>query len=353
MESQYFRTIMVVTDPRLMFRYTDFGILIPIKISKVQRVLEFLETNPDLQDKNWKISSITEEITRDDLIRAHDEQYIDRIYSSHLKEELLNCYELIDRDGRYHRYDPAQAVRPLEELLEILKLHVSGTTQTCRQALKTGFCYFLGGGQHHAHRDRSSGFCLFNDLVVAVRKLQHEKLIRTAWIIDVDAHKGDGTASITYGDNSILTLSIHMGDAWPLDEETRLDRGQDNPSLILSDVDILQHRGEDHLYLQRLYAGLEELREKTLALHGTLPDLALVVNGSDPYEKDELPSTSTLRLNLEQMLERDLLVDRFLGRLNLPAAYVNAGGYGDSVWEVYTQFLGRILPEKLARNQQK
>ena len=54
-----------------------------------------------------------------------------------------------------------------------------------------------------------------------------------------------------------------------------------------------------------------------------------------------------MRLTLAQMLERDLLVDRFLTELKLPSAWVNAGGYGESVWEVYAQFLERVLPEKL------
>lgn len=89
---------------------------------------------------------------------------------------------------------------------------------------------------------------------------------------------------------------------------------------------------------------------KGLALekYGRLPDLVLVVDGADPYEKDELPSTSTMRLTLAQMLERDLMVDGFLTKEKIPAAWVNAGGYGDHVWEVYAQFLERVLPEKLA-----
>jgi acetoin utilization deacetylase AcuC-like enzyme len=138
-----------------------------------------------------------------------------------------------------------------------------------------------------------------------------------------------------------------MAQGWPLDPETSLERGADNPSLVASDFDIGQDPGDDALYLPRLKAGLEAFEALALKKHGRLPDLVLVVDGADPYEKDELPSTATMRLTLAQMLERDLLVDNFLTDRKLPAAWVNAGGYGESVWEVYAQFLEKVLPGKL------
>jgi len=102
----------------------------------------------------------------------------------------------------------------------------------------------------------------------------------------VDAHKGDGTAAITAGDDSIATLSIHMAAGWPLDQPERGATGARTPSFHP------QHRrhpggaGEEPVYNQRLKGGLERL-----AMTGT-PDLALVVCGADPYELDELPSTA-------------------------------------------------------------
>jgi acetoin utilization deacetylase AcuC-like enzyme len=341
---------MILTDARLRFQYTEFGILVPIRESKVTRVLEFLEGHPDLAGRSWKIEPLTETITRDDLLRVHAPAYVDCIFDEQqCVAQILKTYELIDPSGNYHRYAPETAVRPLEDFFGLVLLHAAGTLEACRTALRTGFAFFLGGGMHHAHRHWGSGFCLVNDLVIAVRKLQAEGTIRDAWIIDIDAHKGDGTASVTEGDDSILTLSIHMGDSWPLDEATKQERGDDNPSLVLSDVDIGMMKGEDARYLYRLEAGLEELEEKALERRGRLPDLVLVVDGSDPYEKDELPSTASLQLTLDQMLQRDLMVDKFLADRNLPSAWVNAGGYGESVWEVYTQFLGRVLPGKLWR----
>ena len=194
---------------------------------------------------------------------------------------------------------------------------------------------------HHAQKEYGAGFCLVNDLVTALRRLQAETRIRSAWVIDVDAHKGDGTAALTAGDDSIATLSIHMAAGWPLDQPERDADGRPNPSFIPSTVDIPIAAGEEPVYNRRLREGLARLAETGR------PDLALVVCGADPYELDELPSTAGLKLSLEQLLERDQLVYSFLKTRKIPGAWVMAGGYGRNSWRVYTQFLEWALLERL------
>jgi acetoin utilization deacetylase AcuC-like enzyme len=78
-----------------------------------------------------------------------------------------------------------------------------------------------------------------------------------------------------------------------------------------------------------------------------LPDLAIVLAGSDPYEADELPSTGGMALTLEQLMERDRMVYSFLTAAALPAAYLMAGGYGENSWRVYAQFLEWVLMKRL------
>jgi len=77
------------------------------------------------------------------------------------------------------------------------------------------------------------------------------------------------------------------------------------------------------------------------------PDLTVVVSGVDPFEKDELPSTGDLKLSLEQMMQRDLLVYNFLKERSIPKAYLMAGGYGESSWLAYAQFLEWALLDNL------
>jgi acetoin utilization deacetylase AcuC-like enzyme len=248
---------------------------------------------------------------------------------------------LIDADGNYHRYNPANAKRPLKVMFDRSLRAQAGSYQCCREALERGFCFSLSGGGHHAHRDFGHGFCTINDIVIPLRKLQAESRIKTAWIIDVDAHKGDGVAAITQGDESIITLSSHMAHGWPLDLPETLDDGSPNPVYTPSDIDIPIEHGEEGLYCARLLEGLERLDTFPR------PDLALVELGADPYEKDGLPSTELLQLNLRQMFERDMLIYNFLEERNIPGAYLMSGGYGEHSWEPYPPFLKRVLKQRL------
>src|SRR5205807_621207 len=76
-------------------------------------------------------------------------------------------------------------------------------------ALKDGCGGTLGGGTHHAFRSEGSGFCVFNDIAVAIEFLRKNGLVRRAAVIDLDVHQGDGTADIFHLDPDVFTLSIH------------------------------------------------------------------------------------------------------------------------------------------------
>jgi acetoin utilization deacetylase AcuC-like enzyme len=326
---------MIIYDKRLREGLVEFGIEIPMHHSRAATTFENLRHHKLLgpQINRWHIKKVNEVITRKDLLRVHSKDYVARLYSPRLEDEIIRTFELIDDQGRYYRYQPDKATAPLAHLFDRLLFKAAGTVQCCRVALEKEFCYSFGGGMHHAKRDYGAGFCLVNDIVIALRKLQAENRIRTAWVIDLDAHKGDGTAVLTQEDSSITTLSIHMARGWPLDGEAYDRQGRLNPSFVPSDIDIPVAVGEDHLYVAKLEKGLEKL------VHIGPPDIALVLAGSDPYEKDELPSTGELRLSLAQLKERDILVYQFLKANGIPRAYVTAGGYGQHSWEVDWQFI--------------
>ena len=334
---------MILYDDSRKESLIEFGIEIPVLLSRVLNTFEFLKSHDILGPKidQWHIREINETISQDDLKRVHSDKYIAKLFSAGLENEIIKTFELINEAGDYYRYNPERATIPLTQLFDRILGIVASTVQSCRIALVNAFCFAFTGGMHHAQYTYGDGFCMVNDIVIAIRKLQAEGLIQTAWVIDIDAHKGDGTAALTKGDDTITTLSIHMANSWPLDVAEFDSDGNFNPSFTPSDIDIPMSRGDDHLYISRLQEGLEQLDRFSK------PDLAVVVSGADPYYKDELPSTGDLRLSLEQLKERDILTYKFLKDRNIPRAYLMAGGYGESCWEVYAQFLEWALVDNL------
>jgi acetoin utilization deacetylase AcuC-like enzyme len=370
-------------------RFQDYGIMLPISSSRAERVLDHLEGHFEGGTRGhsmpypgpvfntasalFYLSGKNTGITRKDLETVHSQEFIAALFGdndpvpaaeggglSGLAKALLAAYELIDSDGKPHRYEPDRAVKPLSSLFQTVLAQVGGTYLACRLALDPGpgFCYYLGGGMHHARYDSGSGFCLLNDIAVAVRKLQTEGRAGLVWIIDLDVHKGDGTAELIHfarwrGELAppsaaampgtmppcVLTLSVHMARGWPLDAESLAAASPGRAPLVPSDVDIGIETGEEEEYLRLLKEGIVRLEQLS---GGNSPDIVLVVDGADVYEHDGLPSSGLLKLSLEQCLARDNFVYRYLIDRNIRSAWIQAGGYGDRAWEPCAYFLGGI-----------
>ncbi len=199
--------------------------------------------------------------------------------------------------------------------MEAIWTATGGTILAARLALESGLGFNVGGGFHHAFADHGEGFCAVNDIAVAVRRLQHDGLIRRAMIVDCDVHHGNGTAGIFAADPSVFTLSIHQANNYPTEKP---------PSSL--DIHLANFTG-DQEYLARLENGI------SAALAMCRPDLMVYVAGADPYFEDQLGGLS---LTFEGLVARDRLV---LGRAlleQIPVAVVLAGGYAESVEDTIT-----------------
>lgn len=325
---------MVLYDPDSHISLRDYGILIPVAPDRSARVFSEVEArlaSRGLARDQWLASPEPVELTRDDILRAHSVEYAERLYGSGVEQAILEAFELIDDQGRPYRYAPETAVKPMSELFESFLWWAARSYQAGVEAISgdARFCYHLGGGGHHGHFSFGHGFCVVNDIVIAIRKLQADYEVKTAWVIDLDAHKGDGTAALTKSDDSITTLSIHMAAGWPLDLPKTDADGKLHPSFIESDYDIPIAAGEEGEYLPRLESSLAALGSRGR------PDVAYVIGGVDPYEHDGLPSTQVLRLTLEQLVARDKMTFDFLRERDIPQAWLMAGGYGERAWEPY------------------
>lgn len=334
---------MILYEPSTPPPLKEYGIDIPIAPDAVKLALDHLLNNPRFgpRREEWLRAAPAEPVTRELLELVHDPAYVARLLGEEAATEVIETYELIDRRGHYHRYDPQEGNRPLREIVDQALRTTAGSVACCDIALSRGACFFLGGGMHHGKRDTGDGFCLVNDPVIAAKQCISEGKAKRVWIVDLDVHKGDGTAALTAEDPSIRTFSIHMAHRWPLDRPTYRSDGSLHPSHIPSDVDVPVGEREEDAYLPLLEDGLQRMEE-----YG-LPDLAIVLYGADPYDLDELPSSGGIRLTLRQMMERDSYVYTFFTEREVPLAYVKAGGYGNHAWEPLSQFLAYYLEREL------
>lgn len=184
-------------------------------------------------------------------------------------------------------------------------LAVSGTINAAKHALDAGIASNLAGGTHHAFPDRGEGFCVLNDVAIAIRVLQKENLAKRFLIVDCDVHQGNGTAFIFKNEPEVFTFSMHGAKNYPLFKE-------------ISNLDIeLPDKTSDTEYLETLEQALPRV-----FLHD--PDIIFYLGGADPFEKDKL---GRLNLTMEGLMKRDEMVLRFAKERRAPVVTTMSGGY--------------------------
>ncbi len=226
----------------------------------------------------------------EDLGRVHTRGYLEKIREDRLSQ--------LERAVLEVPFSPA--------LREASVLCAGGSILAGRLALQEGIAVHLGGGFHHAFADHGEGFCLLNDIAIAVAALLADGSIGRASIVDLDVHQGNGTASIFSRDDRVFTLSAHQQWNYP---------GYKPPS----DLDLgLPDGMGDAEYLQVL----EKSLSGAVADHG--PDLVFYLAGADPYRQDQLGG---LALSMEGLRDRDELVFSVARSAGVPVAVALAGGY--------------------------
>jgi acetoin utilization deacetylase AcuC-like enzyme len=195
-------------------------------------------------------------------------------------------------------------------LVERARRTVAGTVAAARRALARGVGMNLGGGTHHAGYHFARGYCLFNDVAVALARLRAESGPQRALVVDCDVHQGDGTAQVLATDCEAFTLSLHGARNYPF---------QRIPSDL--DVDLPTGTG-DRDYLRALDEALDA------ALPHARPDIAFYLAGADPFAGDRL---GRLALSKRGLRARDELVVERLRAAGAAVVVVLAGGYARDV----------------------
>lgn len=272
------------------FYYADIGEGHVFPIKKFELVRDQL-----LEENTLSVSEIVEPKPADtkDVLLVHTEDYINR----------LRCGNLTAKEVR------RLGLPWSESLVRRSFLAVSGTINAARSALQTGVSSNLAGGTHHAFPDRGEGFCVLNDVAIAIRVLQRANLAKKFLVVDCDVHQGNGTAFIFQGEPEIFTFSMHGAKNYPLFKE--------NSSL---DIELPDKTSDAEF--------LETLSEALLRIFLNEPDIIFYLAGADPFEKDKL---GRLNLTIEGLRQRDKLVLEYAKKLEIPIVTVMSGGYASDI----------------------
>lgn len=195
------------------------------------------------------------------------------------------------------------------ELVERSRVAVQGTVEAARLALRDGLAANLAGGTHHAFADRGEGFCVLNDVAVAVRVLGREGRIRRSLVVDLDVHQGNGTAALLRGEPGVYTMSLHGERNYPW-RKVPSSRDVAFPDAV-----------SDTTYLEVL------ARELPAAVESARPDLVFYLAGVDPLADDRFGRLALTRGGLR---DRERLVLRTLRRSGVPTVLLLSGGYAPS-----------------------
>jgi len=235
----------------------------------------------------------------DQVCLAHDPAYVQAVFDANLPADQARRIGL--------PITPEVALRA--------RAATGGTLLTAKLALTEAIACNTAGGSHHADYGGGAGFCVFNDVAVAAEVLLAEGKIKSALIIDLDVHQGDGTARIFANEPRVFTFSMHAAKNFPSRK-------------AVSDLDIALADGTgDEAYLDQLEAVLPDLVRRLK------PDLVFYIAGVDPHADDRL---GRLKLTDQGLAMREALVLETVLSRGVALAGVLGGGY-DKEPEVLAQ----------------
>jgi acetoin utilization deacetylase AcuC-like enzyme len=248
------------------------------------------------------------------LLLVHTPRYLRKLATGGLSHAEVQTLEL--------PYSP--------ELVKFARLYVGGTIAAAEQAVNDGLAVHIGGGFHHAFPDHGEGFCVLNDVAVALETQRTAGKIRKGMVVDCDLHQGNGTASIFAKKDYAFTFSIHQMDIYPADK----------PSSSL-DVGLWAGDG-DEKYLAALREHFPRLYRKFK------PDLVFYLAGADPLEGDQLGG---LRITKHGLMERDGIIIEGARRLRIPLVVLFAGGYARNVEDSVAVHMNTIKASQKAQRK--
>lgn len=257
-------------------------------VTKYRRIVETLQSDPEIGPSLVIVEP--DPVSREDLLLIHTPEYVDKVENGRLTPDEILTMEI--------PWSPA--------IVSSMKRICGGTLKATRLALEHRAGIHVGGGFHHAFPDHGEGFCMFNDVAIAIRKGQQMGWFHKVLVIDLDVHHGNGTAYIFREDPNVFTFSIHQERNYPaVKPPSNLDIG-------------LPDKADDTTYLKALAHGLDTVNR---TFH---PDFVYYLAGADPFIYDQLGGLS---LTMEGFREREAMVYSWVKSQGCPLVITLAGGY--------------------------
>ncbi len=187
-------------------------------------------------------------------------------------------------------------------------LHAAGgSILAMTAALKKGWAIHLGGGFHHASKNKGHGFCAFNDITMAIEIALEKENVNKVLYVDLDAHQGDGPATDFKDREDVFIFDMFNHNIFPEDENAKKEID------LMVELSVGEN-GEE--YIAKLKEGLNKLRKDF--------DLLVYNAGTDILKGDPL---GILNIDEASVILRDELVFKFAIENKIPIVMMLSGGY--------------------------
>jgi acetoin utilization protein AcuC len=186
------RTALIYSDEFMKY---DFGPTHPLRPIRLKLTFELLRETGVLKNPSVSVHS-PRRATDDELLMVHSREYIDEV-------------KVFSKTGV--GYLDAGDTPAFKGIHEATTIAVGGSIAAADLVMKGAVSHAFNpaGGLHHAGRDHAAGFCVYNDIGVAIKHIQQHYGVKRVALVDLDVHHGDGTQEIFYSDPTVLGIDFH------------------------------------------------------------------------------------------------------------------------------------------------
>jgi len=276
--------------------------------------------------------------TVEDISEIHDSEYVKAI-------EAISAGKYSDDP---EKYGLGTADNPIVKgMAEGARYQCGGTLSGAKLILrdKTKKVLQLGGGFHHAHKNFASGFCIYNDLALAINEFTKAGL-HVAYI-DIDVHHGDGVQEIFYSDDKVMTISLHESGEYLFPGTGWMhELGKGTGRSLKVNVP-LEPFTEGESYLEVIDGIVEP------ALKWFKPDIMILQAGADAHFSDPLADLNLTTYDFEKIFRK--MINLANNNCNGKMLITLGGGYSINatprIWTLlYSTLINKEIHGKLPQN---